>query len=330
MPKKLVTEKTQIPKWYKRRIKQFEKLSEEEALFEYEALKLQERARKYAKKAGIEYKKLEIVRPKTVIESDIKYVREVSLERVKQAVKEKERIIKPEAPIYDYERVEWKEQKFPEYRYEDIDWYDDYMDDYELPDKPRKEKQYESPEQYLQETEQRINPSTGEVLPIPEEPQHGGGGNILDEDEWRELVQAEEEQAAREFLEDLKEYIQEEGNKTIVAHSYRPSGKTKAAKERKWLQDNVDSAVNTLIAKIDAILNDETMFQNFVRSHASQSTAWEAMVLAASEYINSSYKSKGGDPVQAAELNRLLNAGPISLSEAMNFVDSAYDEDDDM
>ena len=56
--------------------------------------------------------------------------------------------------------------------------------------------------------------------------------------------------------------------------------------------------------------------------------SWEQLVLAASEYIANSYKSKGGDPVQAARLNELLDTGPISMSDAMNFVDSAYDIDE--
>ena len=67
---------------------------------------------------------------------------------------------------------------------------------------------------------------------------------------------------------------------------------------------------------------------HFVDSHRGATNNWEALVLAASEYIHDSYKTKGGDPVQAARLNALLDAGPISLDESLDFIDSAYDIDE--
>lgn len=54
MPRKQVYTKSQIPKWYKRRIKQLEELSDIEAIYEYERIKLEERVRR-ARKKGYQY-----------------------------------------------------------------------------------------------------------------------------------------------------------------------------------------------------------------------------------------------------------------------------------
>lgn len=54
MPRKQVYTKSQIPKWYRRRIKGFEELSDIDVVYEYERIKLEERIRR-AKKKGFQY-----------------------------------------------------------------------------------------------------------------------------------------------------------------------------------------------------------------------------------------------------------------------------------
>lgn len=54
MPRTFIVSKSEIPKWYKRRIKEFEELSDVEAVYEYERIKLEERVRR-ARRKGYQY-----------------------------------------------------------------------------------------------------------------------------------------------------------------------------------------------------------------------------------------------------------------------------------
>lgn len=54
MPRKQVYNKSEIPQWYRKRIKGFEDLGETQAIYQYERVKLKERVRR-AKKAGYQY-----------------------------------------------------------------------------------------------------------------------------------------------------------------------------------------------------------------------------------------------------------------------------------
>lgn len=127
MPRKIVTNKSDIPSWYQRRITDFENLTENEALFEYEALKLTERARKQAKRLGIDYKPEKIERPDYVTEADIKYLQNIKASDVKQAIKSNA----PLVPVDPFEPIEG-----------------------------------ESPEEYMERTGQIIDPETGGLIPI--------------------------------------------------------------------------------------------------------------------------------------------------------------------
>ena len=327
MPKKTVTTKEQIPKWYAKRIKGFSDLMENEALFEYEALKVRERARKYAKRQNIEYIPPKIVRPSTVIEPDVNFIRRIELPTIKEAVKKQAPIVSAESGLYDYEYEDWKEENLPDYHpphYEEYQsGWEDYEGDYD---------DYEEPGEEIPVS--RIIEEY--YKPEPEEPAHNIDDYWIDPNTgeailWEDIKYADAERAAIDFLQDLKYQLQQVADDTAISHSYYANGRTKSASQRSFYNQNIDRALEQVFDKIDAILNDPDKLSAFVARHRGATNDWEALVMAASEYIADSYKSKGGDAAQiaqAARLNALLDAGPISLSEAMNFVDEAYDVDE--
>ena len=313
MPKKTVTTKEQIPKWYTKRIKGFSDLKQKEALFEYEALKVRERARKYAKRQNIKYVPPKIVRPSTVIEPDVNFIRRIELSTIQEAVKKQVPIVSAKSGLYDYEHEYWKEENLPDYQAPHYEYYQTSYDS-----EPDEDYDSEPDEDYDSEPDEDvddywIDPNTGQAIP------------------WSEIQYADAERAAIDFLQDLKAQLQQVADDTAISHSYYANGRTKSASQRNFYNQNIDKALQQVFDKIDAILNDPDKLSAFVARHRGATNDWEALVMAASEYIADSYKSRGTDSAQiaqAAKLNALLDAGPISLSEAMNFVDEAYDVDE--
>lgn len=334
MPKKTVTTKEQIPKWYTKRIKGFSDLTEGEALFEYEALKVRERARKYAKRQNIKFIPPKIVRPSIVIEPDINFIRRIELPAIQEAVKKQEPILSAESGLYDYEREEWKKEHFPDYQ---APHYEDYQSSWE---------DYEGDEEYFETDEPEEEVHASRIIqeyyhpepstPEPEEPAHDIEDYWIDPNTgeailWSDIQYADAERSAIDFLQDLKAKLQQVADDTAISHSYYANGRTKSASQRNFYNQNIDRALYQVFDKIDSILNDPDKLSAFVARHRGATNDWEDLVMAASEYIADSYKTKGGDGAQisqAAALNALLDAGPISLSEAMNFVDEAYDVDE--
>lgn len=334
MPKKTVTTKEQIPKWYTKRIKGFSDLTQQEALFEYEALKVRERARKYAKRQNIEYIPPKIVRPSTVIEPDVNFIRRIELPTIQEAVKKQAPIVPAESGLYDYEHEYWKEENLPDYQAPHYESYQSSWEDYDA-DEEYFDNDDQEWRQYVDSIE--VLPDIPEpTTPEPEEPAHDVDDYWIDPNTGEAILlddikYADAERAAIEFLEDLKAQLQQVADDTAISHSYYANGRTKSASQRNFYNQNIDRALQQVFDKIDSILHDESKLQAFVARHRGATNDWEALVMAASEYIADSYKSKGGDAAQiaqAAQLNALLDAGPISLSEAMNFVDEAYDVDE--
>lgn len=297
---KQITKKSDIPKYIQKRIKNFKELTTNQALYEYELYKLERRA-------GGEFKffiRGFYQRPERVYKKDIQELHNI-----------RGKALKKQREDYNFER---SHNKLFRSEFE------------EAPKQPRVEpvEQYKSDEEYIEEPQEYVpyyeedagspddywvDPNTGEAIP------------------YSELRYAEQERAAIEFLENLKNELRQQGDAVAIAHSYYANGRTRSPSQRRFYNENIDRAVNTVIEKIDAILADKNKLANFVNSHSQAYNSWEAMVMTAMEYINDSYKTKGGDAAQAeqaARLNALLSAEPVSLDEAMNFVDEAYDVDE--
>lgn len=78
MARKLYSTKSQIPKWYRRRIHNFGELNDIQALYEYERIKIQERVRR-AKKRGKEYKIEPFKSVSQVGSYDVDYLRKLNV-----------------------------------------------------------------------------------------------------------------------------------------------------------------------------------------------------------------------------------------------------------
>lgn len=309
MPRKTVTQKVQIPKWYVKRIKGFTDLTENEALFEYEALKLRERQRKYARKAGIKgYKAPQIPRPSAVITRDIEYLRNIPTEDIKlSATTGYDELIGPSSYIYDYELESWKEEKFPGYTANYDSYFETDVDmDYDVPYSdfdtyvPPKE---ESPDDYL------IDPSTGEAIR---------------KDDISSLVER-----GREFLNRLIDYTELTKNQSIISHSSYPNGRTRSARSRNWIEQNIENATNKVISRLNAILGDEEEVQKFAERcmHGDYLNTLQNSIGA---FVAAAYKAPATDGNNWAELDALLNDVPVSMEDLsyMDDFDDSWFEDD--
>lgn len=307
MPRKTVTQKEQIPKWYVKRIKGFQELSRNEALFEYESLKLRERQRKAAKKLGIKgYKAPSIPRPSYTTSSNVEWLKSYTKEEIDFSVRHEERLVDARSPIYDYEQELWKEEKFPEYvsAYEsDYSWNDDYWsdDNYKYEEsEPTPSEPVESPEDYW------IDPTTGEA--------------ILKSDTADILSRT------TEFLDRLIDYTESVANDQIVSRSSYRSGRTKSAKSRQWLEDNIDRARDRIINKLNDIKSSETNLRGFAEK-ASNADFFGQLTNAIGEYIAGAYKSANADSFQSSEIYNLLSDYPMTLEETLDFEDLSIADD---
>lgn len=287
---KIITKKSQIPKYAAKKIKDFKNLTTNQAIYEYELIKLQRRA----KGDFANYAKGYYARPQRVTQKDIKQIHSLRGTKLKSEIES----YKSELGVNRLIRRDEAEDKSFNQSFEP-----DYS--FDLNEEITKEVEYpEDPSDYW------IDPTTGEAIP------------------WDDVLFAEMKRAAIDFLQDLKEQVRQSADNASIAHSYYQNGRTVNSKQRRYYDDNINTAMNTVIDKIDSILNNEEKLNAFTSKYKDATLSWEQLVLAASEYIAGSYKTKGGDPVQAARLNELLDTGPITMSDAMNFVDSAYDIDE--
>ena len=329
MAKQPITKKSQIPKYAQKKIKNFKKLTTNQALYEYEMVKLERRAGgdfKYFLRGYFE-------RPERVTKKAIQEIakfRGKKLEKERSRYDTENRLRRIELQERESYQVESPQITTPEISkptvYEPDEDFPDFTDDVYTNEERQREADetptyddsdfsdyedfswYEEPEPSIDDY--WIDPNTGEAIP------------------WEDIRYADAERAAIDFLNDLKDFLRQEADAAAISHSYYTNGRTKSASQRRFYDNNINSALEKIIDKIDSILNTPNKLSHFVDSHRGATNNWEALVLAASEYIHDSYKTKGGDPVQAARLNALLDAGPISLDESLDFIDSAYDIDE--
>lgn len=287
---KIITKKSQIPKYAAKKIKDFKNLTTNQAIYEYELIKLQRRA----KGDFASYAKGYYARPERVTQKAIKQLQSLRGTKLKAEIETYKTELRVNRAISREEKLD---KSFGN------DFEPDYS--YDLNDEISKEIDY--PED---SSDYWVDPKTGEA--------------IL----WEDVLFADMKRMAIDFLQDLKEQVRQSADNASIAHSYYKNGRTVNSKQRRYYDDNINTAMNTVIDKIDSILSNDEKLNAFTSRYKDATLSWEQLVLAASEYIANSYKSKGGDPVQAARLNELLDTGPISMSDAMNFVDSAYDIDE--
>lgn len=333
---KIVTEKSQIPKWYQKQIKNFNKLTPNQAIYEYELIKLQRRA---GKEFG-NFLKGYYQRPKVVRQKDIEEIRQfrgIKLKKAKQGIKPK-KITYNYPAMSDYKREErWrKEEEADRLAFSRKENGTDYTPDYswDLEEEARQEvsvpepqKTYESVEQYLKETGQKIDPDTGEVVPYESVEDYLKNtnqtvdpttGEVLDKQEYI----ANQLDLIKEFFDDLRTEIDNFANQTIIVNSTYRNGRTRNANSRQWITDNVNRAKGKLITLIDSIEADEDRSISVYERFANDSSALSDLQDAISEYMAKSYGSlitDSGSDMNYQRVYAMLSGSPMTLEDSEEF-----------
>lgn len=303
---KIVTKKSQIPKSAQKKIKNFTKLTDNQAILQYELNKLKRRLSKQ-----VDYTKF-IKTPKAITKS---FIQEIHNIRGKQVEKFKERFASGK-PLTSYEERKAKQyeratkgisKELDRISDDEIYDYEPYYpepdDTIDINDLIEQEKQYDSVKDYLEETGQAINPFTGEVL------EEGAVANIIE--------------SAKELLDDLREFVLQEIDRSIVSNSSYRNGRTRSSKSRDWIERNINNAGDMILKEIDRIKSSDSSIKDFADKF-SDSTMLQSLYDAISEYLASAYYVVGnaiGSNFQASQVYSLLHDGPMTLADTMEFED---------
>lgn len=301
---KIITKKSQIPKSAQKKIKNFSKLTDNQAILQYELNKLKRRLSKQA-----DYTKF-IKTPKAITKS---FIQEIHNIRGKQVEKFKERFATGK-PLTSYEERKAKQyeratrsisKQLDEISDDEIYDYEPYYpepdDTIDINELIEKEKQYDSVKDYLEETGQAINPFTGEVL------EEQAVGDIIE--------------SAREYLSELRELVLQEIDRAVISASSYRSGRTRSTRSREWVENNINKAGDMVLREIDRIEGSEESLKSFAKKFSSSSQLQE-LSEAISEYLASAYHiTDSGSSFQSSRVYMILHDGPITLADTMEFED---------
>lgn len=301
---KIITKKSQIPKSAQKKIKNFSKLTDNQAILQYELNKLKRRLSKQA-----DYTKF-IKTPKAITKS---FFQEIHNIRGKQVEKFKERFATGK-PLTSYEERKAKQyeratrsisKQLDEISDDEIYDYEPYYpepdDTIDINELIEKEKQYDSVKDYLEETGQAINPFTGEVL------EEQAVGDIIE--------------SAREYLSELRELVLQEIDRAVISASSYRSGRTRSTRSREWVENNINKAGDMVLREIDRIEGSEESLKSFAKKFSSSSQLQE-LSEAISEYLASAYHiTDSGSSFQSSRVYMILHDGPITLADTMEFED---------
>ena len=301
---KIITKKSQIPKSAQKKIKNFKKLTDNQAIYQYELNKLVKRAKGDYGQFLKGYYQMPSRVTKRAIE-EIRSLRNVRLRYSREKYETERRIDRITRDRIEYERPRI-EQPVIESPSEDYDWHD-YSDYYEpsdaidINDLIEKEKQYDSVKDYLEETGQAINPFTGEVL------EEQAVGDIIE--------------SAREYLSELRELVLQEIDRAVISASSYRSGRTRSTRSREWVENNINKAGDMVLKEIDRIEASEESLKSFAKKFSTSSQLQE-LSEAISEYLASAYHiTDSGSSFQSSRVYMILHDGPMSLADTMEFED---------
>jgi len=301
---KIITKKSEIPKSAQKKIKNFSKLTDNQAILQYELNKLKRRLSKQ-----VDYTKF-IKTPKAITKS---FIQEIHNIRGKQVEKFKERFATGK-PLTSYEERKAKQyeratrsisKQLDEISDDEIYDYEPYYpepdDTIDINELIEKEKQYDSVKDYLEETGQAINPFTGEVLEAQ------AVGDIIE--------------SAREYLSELRELVLQEIDRAVISASSYRSGRTRSTRSREWVENNINKAGDMILREIDRIEGSEESLKSFAKKFSSSSQLQE-LSEAISEYLASAYHiTDSGSSFQSSRVYMILHDGPITLADTMEFED---------
>lgn len=301
---KIITKKSQIPKSAQKKIKNFKKLTDNQAIYQYELNKLVKRAKgDYGQFLKGYYHMPSRVTKKAI--EEIRSLRNVRLRYSREKYETERRIDRITRDRIEYERPRI-EQPVVENPLDDYDLYD-YSDYYEpsdaidINDLIEKEKQYDNVKDYLEETGQAINPFTGEVLEAQ------AVGDIIE--------------SAREYLSELRELVLQEIDRAVISASSYRSGRKRSTRSREWVENNINKAGDMVLREIDRIEGSEESLKSFAKKFSSSSQLQE-LSEAISEYLASAYHiTDSGSSFQSSRVYMILHDGPITLADTMEFED---------
>lgn len=295
---KIVTKKSDIPKYAQKRIKNFNSLSNNQAILQYELIKLKGRLSK-----EVDYTQF-IRIPKVISKSFIEEIHNIRGKRI-SGFKEKFEKGKPltsyeERKEKQYQRLLKSVKKFTaEISDDELYFEPDYSID--LNEEIGRELSY-SPDEYLNETGQVVDPLTAEVVPI-----------------------ADAKQLAREFFDRLIADIENESAQAQVSYSSYKSGRTRSAKSRQWVSDNITRGTRKLIDLINSRrVNEETELA-FYKSLEVNGLA--QLQSAISEYIAGLYYQTAetlSGYMQRSRVYQIISDIPVSMSDAKSFDETGY------
>lgn len=278
---KIITNKNQIPEYARKNIKNFNKLTNNQAIYQYELNKLIRRAGgEYGQFLKGYYQMPERVYKKDI--EEIRSLRNVRLRYSREKYEEERRIDR-----IAIDRIEHEQPRIEQPAIEN----------------PSKEKQYDSVKDYLEETGQAINPFTGEVI------EEGAVANIIE--------------SAKELLDDLREFVLQEIDRSVVSNSSYRSGRTRSSRSRDWIEKNINNAGDMILKEIDRIKTSDSSIKEFADKF-SDSAKLQSLYDAISEYLASAYYVVGnaiGSNFQASQVYSLLHNGPMTLADSKRFED---------
>lgn len=324
---KIITKKSQIPKSAQKKIKNFSKLTDNQAIYQYELNKLVNRAKgDFGSFLKGYYEMPDRVYKKHI--EEIRQLRYVKLRHAREKYETERRINRIVLDRIEYEqpRVEKPliEKPVIDYGYTgDIYSNSDIID---LNDLIEKEKQYQSTQEYLQETGLRIDPFTGELLPaeqveekIRQRTDVSGSEDLRPTKEEADI--AELGDSVEDFLNNLEQYVRDEEDKAIQSNSSYRSGRSRSQKSREWIENNITKAGDMILREIDKIRPSDENLKKFAKKFSNQNNL-QALTDAIGEYLAAAYHSSNTTGAfQSSKVYGLLHDGPVSMAETMEFED---------
>lgn len=268
---KIITNKSDIPNYAKENIKNFKNLTTNQAIYEYEVLKLKRRAGK------------ELA---SYILNQLKKGERITKKLIETVSKIKGKSLQSERTKYESSRKTLS---------------------LDLNEEIKKEKNYRSPEQYLRETNQIIDPATGEVVSV-----------------------ADEKQLAREFFDRVISEIENQSAQAQVSYSSYKSGRSRSGKSRQWVSDNIVRGTNKLINLINSRRVNEEAELDFYKSLKGKGL--NQLQDAISEYIAGLYYQTAETLtgyMQSSRVYEIISNIPITMSDAKSFDNSGDNSEEE-
>ena len=131
---------------------------------------------------------------------------------------------------------------------------------------------------------------------------------------------ADEYELAKEFFDKLIEQVEAERDAAIISYSSYRSGRTRSAKSRAWIADNITRGIEKLLQLINTLRSAPEDEVNFYRS--LDQTKLSTLQDAVSEYMAGLYyqtESSLNSYMMNSRIYQILSSGPVSMGDLEEF-----------